>query len=68
MVGNSLRSDVVPVVEVGARAVHIPYVMTWHLEHVDDAAMPSGGWYRLGGIAELSALLDSLDQTSAFGA
>src|SRR5216684_8965030 len=53
MVGNSLRSDVVPVVEVGARAVHIPYVMTWHLEHVDDAAMPSGGWYRLGGIAEL---------------
>jgi putative hydrolase of the HAD superfamily len=68
MVGNSLRSDVVPVVEIGARAVHIPYVMTWHLEHVDDAAMPRGGWYRLGAIAELSALLDSLDQTSAFRA
>jgi putative hydrolase of the HAD superfamily len=68
MVGNSLRSDVVPVVEIGARAVHIPYVMTWHLEHVDDAALPRGGWYRLGAIAELGALLDSLDQTSAFGA
>jgi putative hydrolase of the HAD superfamily len=68
MVGNSLRSDVVPVVEIGARAIHIPYVMTWHLEHVDDAAMPRGGWYRLGAIGELSALLDSLDQTSAFGA
>src|SRR5712692_3442156 len=68
MVGNSLRSDVVPVVEIGARAVHIPYVMTWHLEHVDDAALPSGGWYRLAAIAELSALLDSLDQTTAFGA
>jgi putative hydrolase of the HAD superfamily len=68
MVGNSLRSDVVPVVEIGARAVHIPYVMTWHLEHVDDAALPRGGWYRLGAIAELNALLDSLDQASALGA
>jgi putative hydrolase of the HAD superfamily len=68
MVGNSLRSDVVPVVEMGARAVHIPYVMTWHLEHVDDAALPRGGWYRLAAIAELSALLDSLDQASALGA
>jgi len=55
-------------VEIGARAVHIPYVMTWHHEHVDDAALPSGGWYRLAAIAELSALLDSLDQTTAFGA
>ncbi len=68
MVGNSLRSDVVPVVEIGARAVHIPYVMTWHHEHVDDAALPRDGWYRLAAIAELSALLGSLDQTSALGA
>jgi putative hydrolase of the HAD superfamily len=68
MVGNSLRSDVVPVVEIGARAVHIPYVMTWHHEHVDDAALPRDGWYRIAAIAELSALLGSLDQTSALGA
>jgi len=68
MVGNSLRSDVVPVVEIGARAVHIPYVMTWHHEHVDDAALPRDGWYRLAAIAELSALLDSLDQTPTLGA
>jgi putative hydrolase of the HAD superfamily len=29
MVGNSLRSDVLPVVELGGRAVHIPYSTTW---------------------------------------
>src|SRR5256712_11271133 len=34
MVGNSLRSDVVPVVSLGAHAVHIPYEGTWHPEHV----------------------------------
>ncbi len=30
MVGNSLRSDIVPVVEMGGTAVHIPYHVTWH--------------------------------------
>lgn len=35
MVGNSLRSDVLPVLEIGARAVHVPYEVTWALEHAD---------------------------------
>src|ERR1700737_4637235 len=50
MVGNSLRSDVVPVVELGARAVHIPYQVTWHHEHVDEELLPSQGWHRLRSI------------------
>jgi putative hydrolase of the HAD superfamily len=61
MVGNSLRSDVVPVVELGARAVHIPYHVTWQHEQVDDASVPSDGWFRLDRITELSPLLGSLD-------
>ena len=36
MVGNSLASDVLPVLELGARAVHVPYHVTWAHEHVDD--------------------------------
>jgi len=39
MVGNSMRSDIVPVVQIGGHAVHIPYVTTWEHEqdhpHVD---------------------------------
>lgn len=35
MVGNSVRSDVLPVLEIGAHAVHIPYHVTWAHEHVD---------------------------------
>jgi putative hydrolase of the HAD superfamily len=60
MVGNSLRSDVVPVLELGARAVHIPYHVTWHHEQVPEESLPRSGWYRLEKIAELSPLLDSL--------
>ena len=60
MVGNSLRSDVVPVLEVGVRAVHIPYHVTWHHEHVPEEKMPQSGWYRLEKISELSRLLATL--------
>ena len=34
MVGNSLKSDVLPVVEVGGTAVYIPYHLTWAHETV----------------------------------
>jgi putative hydrolase of the HAD superfamily len=60
MVGNSLRSDVVPVLELGARAVHIPYQVTWHHEHVPDESLPPDGWYRIDNITELSRLVDTL--------
>jgi putative hydrolase of the HAD superfamily len=29
-----VRSDVLPVLELGARAVHVPYEITWEIEHV----------------------------------
>lgn len=35
MVGNSVRSDVLPVLAVGGRAVHVPYHVTWVLEHAE---------------------------------
>jgi putative hydrolase of the HAD superfamily len=36
MVGNSVRSDVLPVMAIGGHAVHVPYHLTWDLERVDD--------------------------------
>jgi putative hydrolase of the HAD superfamily len=35
MIGNSVRSDVLPVMALGGHAVHIPYHLTWELERVD---------------------------------
>lgn len=34
MIGNSLRSDVLPVLELGGHAAHLPYKFTWHHEAV----------------------------------
>lgn len=34
MIGNSLKSDVLPLVNIGAKAVHIPFHTTWQHEQV----------------------------------
>jgi len=60
MVGNSLRSDIVPVVEHGGYAVHIPYEVTWHHEHVPEDQLPRGGWRRIDSIVALPGVLAEL--------
>lgn len=36
MLGNSLKSDVLPVLAIGGHAVHVPFHTTWMHEHVDE--------------------------------
>lgn len=36
MMGNSLKSDVLPVLAIGGHGVHIPYHTTWAHEHVEN--------------------------------
>ena len=56
MVGNSVRSDVLPVLAVGGHAVHIPYHVTWSHELVESTeAVPT-----LASISELPAWLASV--------
>jgi putative hydrolase of the HAD superfamily len=35
MIGNSLKSDVLPVLALGGHSIHIPFHTTWAHEHVD---------------------------------
>lgn len=37
MIGNSLKSDVLPVLEMGGTAIHVPYHTTWLHEQIDHA-------------------------------
>ena len=36
MIGNSLKSDILPLISIGASAIHIPYHTTWLHEQVDE--------------------------------
>lgn len=35
MIGNSLKSDVLPILNIGGYAIHIPYATTWEYEKID---------------------------------
>ena len=37
MIGNSLKSDIVPVLNIGGHAIHVPYHITWAHEQIEDA-------------------------------
>ncbi len=60
MIGNSLKSDVLPALEAGAWAVHVPHELTWELERAE----PPVAHPRFRRIADLGAverLLGELD-------
>lgn len=67
MVGNSLRSDVLPVAAMGGSAVYIPYQLTWAHEVLDEAALPDRV-YELPSLQELPAWLHRLSAENGAGA
>ncbi|MEM9680902.1 MAG: HAD family hydrolase, partial [Bacteroidota bacterium] len=34
MIGNSLKSDILPLIDIGAKAIHVPFHTTWQHEKV----------------------------------
>lgn len=62
MVGNSLRSDVLPVVALGGQAVYIPATVTWAHEAVDAPGPEVGGYHHLAHMGLLPALIEQLEQ------
>ena len=60
MAGNSLRSDVLPVLEAGGHAVYVPYEGTWIHEHVGPERLADLPYHQIAHISELPALLRNL--------
>ena len=59
MVGNSLKSDVIPALEAGAWGVHVPHELTWEL---DRASAPEGHprFREINTLGRLPALLAAI--------
>lgn len=57
MVGNSLKSDVLPVLAIGGTAVHVPYHLTWLLDRADEMPSAPGRFFVVQNLRELPALL-----------
>jgi len=56
MVGNSLKSDILPILNIGSKAVHIPYHTTWIHENVEQPDNRKK-YYELPDIIELPDLI-----------
>jgi putative hydrolase of the HAD superfamily len=64
MVGNSMPSDVLPILELGGHGVHVPYALLWaHEAHDEDPV--SERFHRLQRLDELPGLLRRLAGESA---
>ena len=59
MVGNSLKSDILPVVEIGAQAVFVPYETEWFHESVTDEELVGKDFAR---IEKMSDLIDWISE------
>ncbi len=59
MVGNSLKSDIVPAIAAGSWGVYIPHDLNWVLEHAEEP-VSSPRYRRLEHLGELTALIGEI--------
>jgi len=59
MVGNSLKSDIVPAIAAGSYGIFVPHVLTWVLEHVEPP-VDAPRFRQIAHLGELQAIIDSL--------
>jgi putative hydrolase of the HAD superfamily len=68
MVGNSLRSDILPALDAGAHAVYIPYAISWVHERISpeamSAMMTNARCHQIAQFRELPGLLQRLETTT----
>ncbi|WP_299049456.1 HAD family hydrolase [uncultured Polaribacter sp.] len=57
MIGNSLKSDVLPLVKIGASAIHIPFHTTWIHEQVAEEVSSKEDYYTVLKIKEVLSFL-----------
>jgi len=60
MVGNSLKSDILPVLTLGGTGVHIPYHLTWAHEHVETLPAAEGRFFEVKSIREIPRIIAAL--------
>jgi putative hydrolase of the HAD superfamily len=58
MVGNSIKSDILPVLALGGAGVHVPYRITWALEHAE-APPASDRFFEAGSLRELEGIVEA---------
>ncbi len=61
MVGNSMKSDVLPAIDAGCWGIFVPHDLTWTLEH-DDAPTHAVRFREIAHLGELPALIEQIER------
>jgi putative hydrolase of the HAD superfamily len=56
MIGNSLKSDVLPLIKIGAAAIHVPFHTTWAHEEVSKEEQSNSTYKTVLNIKEVLTL------------
>ena len=57
MVGNSLKSDILPVLALGGAGAYVPYHLTWAAERIEDVPRADGIFFQLKTLRELPRVI-----------
>ena len=60
MVGNSLKSDILPVIKLGGAGAYVPYHLIWAAEHIEETPVAEGRFFQLKTLRELPRVLELL--------
>ena len=62
MIGNSINSDVLPVLTIGAKAIHVPHHTTWELEIPDPKELEKVDFPIAQSISEVPGILSGWNE------
>ena len=58
MVGNSIRTDIVPAIEQSINAIYIPAEVEWKYNEVDIKVEPKRAFYRVRSLQEVPDVIN----------
>ena len=61
MIGNSLKSDVLPALAAGSWGVYVPHDLTWAYEHAE-APEGEGRFRQVANLGEVASLIEEIEQ------
>ena len=62
MIGNSVNSDILPVLSIGAKAIHVPHHTTWELEIPDPKELEKVDFPIAKSISEVPGILSAWNE------
>jgi putative hydrolase of the HAD superfamily len=65
MIGNSLKSDILPVLQLGGYAVYVPYALTWSHERIAEGDYPPDRYFEVERLEQLPDLIERIHLGSA---